>query len=53
MNTAVLKVEAEAETCSVCGGGGDLFTPEEHDAGAPPMQVSLRTMLLQINNYKV
>ncbi|CAG9558861.1 unnamed protein product [Danaus chrysippus] len=53
MNTTVLKVEAEAEACSVCGGGGDLFTPEEHDAGAPPMQVSLRTMLLQINNYKV
>ncbi|XP_023941989.2 zinc finger protein 62 [Bicyclus anynana] len=53
MNTTIMKIEAEAETCSVCGGGGDLLTPEEHDAGAPPMQVPLRTMLLHINNNKV
>lgn len=53
MTTTVMKVETETETCSVCGGGGDLFTPEEHDAGAPPMQVPLRAMLLHINNNKV
>uniref|UniRef100_S4PDB0 Zinc finger protein 266 n=1 Tax=Pararge aegeria TaxID=116150 RepID=S4PDB0_9NEOP len=53
MTTTVMKVETETETCSVCGGGGDLFTPEEHDAGSPPMQVPLRTMLLHLNNNKV
>ncbi|XP_047538618.1 GDNF-inducible zinc finger protein 1-like [Vanessa tameamea] len=53
MAPIILKVETEAETCSICGGGGDLFTPEEHDAGAPPMQVPLRAMLLHINNNKV
>ncbi|CAH2093329.1 unnamed protein product [Euphydryas editha] len=53
MTTTVMKLETETETCSVCGGGGDLFTPEEHDAGAPPMQVPLRAMLLHINNNKV
>ncbi|CAH0713382.1 unnamed protein product, partial [Brenthis ino] len=53
MTSTVMKVEIETEACSVCGGGGDLFTPEEHDAGAPPMQVPLRAMLLHINNNKV
>ncbi|XP_072934076.1 uncharacterized protein [Epargyreus clarus] len=53
MSTAVLKLESESETCAVCGGGGELLTPEEHDAGAPPLQAPLRSMLLHINNNKV
>lgn len=53
MASTIMKVEAGTETCSVCGGGGDLYTPEEHDACSPPMQVPLRTMLLHINNNKV
>ncbi|KAJ0173385.1 hypothetical protein K1T71_011561 [Dendrolimus kikuchii] len=54
MSTAVMKVEMEAEACCICGGtGGDLMTPEEHDAGAPHAQTRLRAMLLHINNAKV
>lgn len=53
MAAEVMKVEIEAETCSICGGSGDLVTPEEHDAGAPPMQVPLRAMLLHLNASKV
>lgn len=48
-----MKVEVESETCCICGGGGELMTPEEHDAGAPPMQVPLRAMLLHLNSSKV
>ncbi|XP_034827473.1 zinc finger protein 250-like [Maniola hyperantus] len=53
MASTVIKQEVESETCSVCGGGGDLFTPEEHDAGSLSMPVPLRTMLLHLNNNKV
>ncbi|KAH9637535.1 hypothetical protein HF086_010946 [Spodoptera exigua] len=53
MATEVMKVEMEVETCCVCGGGGELLSPEEHDAGAPPMQVPLRTMLVHLNSSKV
>ncbi|CAB3245510.1 unnamed protein product [Arctia plantaginis] len=53
MAAEVMKVEVEAETCCICGGGGELMTPEEHDAGAPPMQVPLRAMLLHLNSSKV
>lgn len=54
MATAVMKVEAEAEACCVCGSnGGDLMTPEEYDAGADHAQTPLRAMLLHINNTKV
>lgn len=54
MAATVLKIEADAaETCSVCGATGELFTPEEFDAGAPPMQLPLRAMLLHLNNNKV
>lgn len=54
MATTVLKIEAEAaETCCVCGATGELFTPEEYDAGTPPMQLPLRAMLLHLNNNKV
>lgn len=53
MAAEVMKVELEMETCCVCGGGGELLSPEEHDAGAPPMQVPLRTMLVHLNSSKV
>ncbi|CAH1640892.1 unnamed protein product [Spodoptera littoralis] len=53
MATEVMKVELEVETCCICGGGGELLSPEEHDAGAPPMQVPLRTMLVHLNSSKV
>ncbi|XP_038213707.1 zinc finger protein 287-like [Zerene cesonia] len=53
MATTIMKLEVESETCSICGSGGELSTPEEYDAGALSMQVPLRTMLLQINNNKV
>lgn len=53
MATTVMKVELESETCSLCGATGDLLSPEEHDAGSPPLQVPLRSMLLQLNNNKV
>ncbi|XP_026313429.1 zinc finger protein 668-like isoform X2 [Hyposmocoma kahamanoa] len=54
MAATVLKIEADAaETCCVCGATGELFTPEEFDAGAPPMQLPLRAMLLHLNNNKV
>ncbi|KAM3957865.1 uncharacterized protein ACR2FA_008133 [Aphomia sociella] len=53
MTSTVMKIESEMETCSVCGAGGELLTPEEHDASAEPMQVPLRTMLLRLNNHKV
>ncbi|XP_068623641.1 telomere zinc finger-associated protein-like [Battus philenor] len=53
MSTTVMKVELESETCVLCGAIGDLLSPEEHDAGAPPLQVPLRSMLLQLNNNKV
>lgn len=53
MTTEVMKVELEVETCCICGGGGELLSPEEHDAGAPPMQVPLRTMLVHLNSSKV
>lgn len=53
MTTIIMKVELESETCALCGATGDLLTPEEHDAGSPPLQVPLRTMLLQLNNNKV
>lgn len=53
MAAEVMKVEVESETCCICGGGGELMTPEEHDAGAPPMQVPLRAMLLHLNSSKV
>ncbi|XP_049879350.1 zinc finger protein 865-like [Pectinophora gossypiella] len=49
----MLKVEAEAEACCVCGGGGELLTPEEHDAATGGMQTPLRTMLQHLNNNKV
>lgn len=51
-----LKVELETETeeaCCVCGVGGALSSPEEHDAAAPPLQAPLRSMLLHLNNNKV
>ncbi|CAH2052515.1 unnamed protein product, partial [Iphiclides podalirius] len=53
MATTLMKVELESETCSICGTTGDLLSPEEHDAGSPPLQVPLRSMLLQLNNNKV
>lgn len=53
MATEVMKVEVELETCCICGAGGELLSPEEHDAGALPMQVPLRTMLLHLNSNKV
>nr|XP_049699143.1 zinc finger protein 358 isoform X1 [Helicoverpa armigera] len=53
MAAEVMKLEVEMETCCVCGGGGELLSPEEHDAGAPPMQVPLRTMLVHLNSSKV
>ncbi|CAD0204143.1 unnamed protein product [Chrysodeixis includens] len=53
MATEVMKVEVEMESCCICGGGGELLSPEEHDAGALPMQVPLRTMLLHLNSNKV
>ncbi|XP_060806631.1 zinc finger protein 771 [Amyelois transitella] len=55
MASAVMKLEAEQESCCVCGsdGGGELMTPEEHDTAAGPMQVPLRAMLLHLNNNKV
>ncbi|XP_026730119.1 GDNF-inducible zinc finger protein 1-like [Trichoplusia ni] len=53
MATEVMKVEVELETCCICGTGGELLSPEEHDAGALPMQVPLRTMLLHLNSNKV
>ncbi|KAJ8712631.1 hypothetical protein PYW08_007935 [Mythimna loreyi] len=53
MTTEVMKVELEMDTCCICGGGGELLSPEEHDAGAPPMQVPLRTMLVHLNSSKV
>ncbi|XP_052751690.1 zinc finger and SCAN domain-containing protein 10-like isoform X2 [Galleria mellonella] len=55
MTTTIMKIETEMELCSICGadGGGELLTPEEHDAGGDPMQVPLRTMLLHLNNNKV
>ncbi|CAG5047472.1 unnamed protein product [Parnassius apollo] len=53
MASTLMKVELESESCAVCGSAGDLLSPEEHDAGAPPMQVPLRSMLLHLNNNKV
>lgn len=53
MATEVMKVEVELETCCICGAGGELLSPEENDAGALPMQVPLRTMLLHLNSNKV
>ncbi|CAK1590088.1 unnamed protein product [Parnassius mnemosyne] len=53
MATTLMKVELESDSCAVCGSAGDLLSPEEHDAGAPPMQVPLRSMLLHLNNNKV
>ncbi|KPI98976.1 Zinc finger protein 225 [Papilio xuthus] len=53
MATTIMKVEYENETCAICGSAGDLLSPDEHDAGAPPLQVPLRSMLLQLNSHKV
>ncbi|XP_059045940.1 replication initiator 1-like [Achroia grisella] len=55
MMATVMKTESETELCTICGadGGGELLTPEEHDAGGEPLQVPLRTMLLHLNNNKV
>lgn len=53
MASTILKVESELESCCICGDGGQLMSPEEHDANSSPMQVPLRTMLLHINNNKV
>ncbi|XP_041972257.1 zinc finger protein 668-like [Aricia agestis] len=53
MSSTMIKQEGIGESCCICTGGGDLLTPEEHDAGAPPLQVPLRTMLLHLNNNKV
>ncbi|KAL0818646.1 hypothetical protein ABMA28_009069 [Loxostege sticticalis] len=53
MATSVMKVEVEAEACCLCGGGGELLSPEEYDANATVMLAPLRAMLLHLNNNKV
>ncbi|KAL4710078.1 hypothetical protein ACJJTC_016480 [Scirpophaga incertulas] len=49
----MLKLEEEDECCALCCIGTELTTFEEYDAGAPPMQPPLRSMLLHLNNNKV
>ncbi|XP_063832784.1 zinc finger protein 284-like [Ostrinia nubilalis] len=53
MAASVMKVEMEIEACCICGGGGELMSPEEHDASTTVMLAPLRTMLMHLNNNKV
>lgn len=49
-----VKLEISGEACCVCEREDEeLFSPEEHDAGAGAGEGPLRAKLLQLNNNKV